>query len=74
MDNFSWMAKMLMLFGVLLLLMGGFLYLMGKISPLGRLPGDILVRRENFTFYFPIVTCLLLSLLLTLFLNLFFRR
>lgn len=74
MDNFSWVAKMLVFCGVLLLLLGGFLYLVGKISPLGRLPGDILVRRENFTFYFPVVTCLLLSLLLTLFLNLFFRR
>ena len=41
---------------------------------LGRLPGDLFIRRENFTFSFPIVTCLILSLLLTLLLNLFFRR
>ncbi|HHW41576.1 MAG TPA: DUF2905 domain-containing protein [Syntrophomonadaceae bacterium] len=74
MDNFSSIAKMLMLFGILLLLGGGLLYLLGRISPLGRLPGDIFVRRGSFTFYFPIVTCLLLSLLLTLVLNLFWRR
>ncbi|NPV29664.1 MAG: DUF2905 domain-containing protein [Firmicutes bacterium] len=74
MDNLAAIAKMLMVFGVLLFLGGGFLLLLGKIAPLGRLPGDLFVQRGNFTFYFPLVTCLLLSLLLTLFLNLFFWR
>ena len=41
--------------------------------PLGRLPGDIVIRRGSSTFYFPIVTCLVVSLLLTLILS-FFRR
>jgi hypothetical protein len=41
--------------------------------PLGHLPGDILVRRGNTTFYFPIVTCLVLSLLVTVLLSLFRR-
>jgi predicted MFS family arabinose efflux permease len=41
--------------------------------PLGRLPGDIIIRRGNSTFYLPIVTCLLLSLVLSLILS-FFRR
>jgi hypothetical protein len=41
---------------------------------LGRLPGDIVVRRENFTFVFPIVTCLVVSVILTLLLWLFGRR
>lgn len=41
--------------------------------PLGRLPGDILVRRENFTFAFPVVTCLVVSVLVSLFLALFRR-
>jgi len=45
-----------------------------RIPFLGRLPGDISVDRGNVHFYFPIVTCLLLSLILTLLLNLFFRR
>ena len=48
--------------------------LAGKIPGVGRLPGDILVQRGNFTFYFPIVTMLVLSLLLTLILNVVFRR
>ncbi|MDH7578427.1 MAG: DUF2905 domain-containing protein [Bacillota bacterium] len=64
----------MMLFGLLLFLGGGILLLLSKITPLGRLPGDLFVQRGNFTFYFPLVTCLLLSLLLTLFLNLFFWR
>jgi len=41
---------------------------------LGRLPGDIVYRRGNFTFYFPLITCLILSLLLTLLLRFFTRR
>jgi hypothetical protein len=41
--------------------------------PLGRLPGDIVVRRGSFTFYFPIVTCVVLSLLATIILS-FLRR
>jgi hypothetical protein len=42
--------------------------------PLGRLPGDIKVSRGNFTFYSPLVTCLVLSVVGTILLNLFFRR
>jgi hypothetical protein len=41
---------------------------------LGRLPGDIIIRRDNFSFYFPITTSIVLSLLLTLIFALFFRR
>lgn len=74
MDNLSGMARVMIGLGLLLLAGGGLLLLLGKISPLGRLPGDIFVRRDNFTFYFPVVTCLLLSLLLSLILNLFWRR
>ena len=46
----------------------------GKIPYLGRLPGDIIIRKGNFTFYFPVVTCIVLSVLLTLIFSLFFRR
>lgn len=38
----------------------------GKFTPLGRLPGDIVVKRPNYTFHFPIVTSILLSIVLTL--------
>jgi len=73
MSDFSALAKMIMGMGLLLLIIGGIMLLFGKIG-LGKLPGDIYIKRENFTFYFPIVTTLLLSLVLSLVLNLLFRR
>jgi hypothetical protein len=74
MDNFSSLGKFLIMGGVILLLVGGLFLLVGKISPLGRLPGDIYFQKGNFKFYFPLITCLLLSLLFTLIINLFLRR
>ncbi|AEG60624.1 DUF2905 domain-containing protein [Desulforamulus ruminis] len=68
------LAKMLIFFGLMLVILGGILLLAGKIPGLGRLPGDIFVQKGNFTFYFPLVTSILLSLLLTVILNLFLRR
>jgi len=66
--------------GRTLLVLGGVLFVIGllfilgaRISGLGRLPGDIVFRKGNFTLYFPLVTSLLLSLLLTAALA-FFRR
>jgi hypothetical protein len=63
----------------LLIAGGAILVLAGLAWPflsryLGRLPGDVVVRRENFTFVFPIVTCLVLSVVLTLLLWIFGRR
>jgi len=52
--------------GLCLLLVGLLLRLGLKLKWLGRLPGDIIIRRENFTFYFPLATSLLLSFLLSL--------
>ena len=61
------MGKLLLLVGVLLVVAGAVLLLGAKLPfRLGRLPGDIVYRGRNTTFYFPIVTCLLLSLGLTL--------
>ncbi len=68
------LARMLIVFGVVLALLGGLLLLAGKIPFLGRLPGDIIIRRENWSFYFPLTTSILLSILLTLLLSLFGRR
>ncbi|MGC8787473.1 MAG: DUF2905 domain-containing protein [Anaerolineae bacterium] len=66
-------GKMLLLFGGMIVLLGLILVLMGRVPFLGRLPGDIVYRRGNFSCYAPIVTCLLLSLLLTIVLNLIIR-
>lgn len=61
------LAKLLILLGAALILAGILLLLVGRLHlPLGRLPGDILYRGKNTTFYFPLATSILLSVLLTL--------
>ena len=67
-------GRLLIIIGGFILVVGLFLALGLRIPFLGKLPGDISIDRGNVHFYFPIVTCLLLSLVLTLLLNLFFRR
>ncbi len=71
---FDSMAKMLIVVGVVLIIVGGLFLLAPKLPFLGRLPGDIAVRRGNWSFYFPLTTSILLSLLLTLLFTLFGRR
>ena len=73
MMDFNEIAKLLILFGIILLGVGLLFLLVGKISFLGRLPGDIYIKRGNFVFYFPIVTSILISIILTVVLNLIFR-
>jgi multisubunit Na+/H+ antiporter MnhG subunit len=67
------LGRVLIVFGVVLVIVGTVLMLFGRIG-LPRLPGDILIRRDGFTFYFPIVTSIVVSLILTLLLNLLFVR
>jgi hypothetical protein len=62
-----------MVFGGILLLMGLLLTAGAKLPWVGRLPGDIAIQRENFSFYFPLMTCLLVSALLSLVFFLFRR-
>jgi hypothetical protein len=59
------MARTLIVLGLALLLAGLLWPYLGQIG-LGRLPGDIIVERKNVTFYFPLMTCLLVSVLLSL--------
>jgi hypothetical protein len=65
-------AKILILFGVLMILVGVGLLFLGKIPFLGKLPGDIHVQKKNFELYFPIVTCIIASILLSLLLSVYF--
>ena len=65
------LGKMLILLGVFIILIGVLLVIGEKIPWVGRLPGDILVRKKNFTFYFPITTSIIISIILTLFFALF---
>ena len=74
MFGFEGFAKLIIIFGVVLALLGGLLLVVGKIPFIGRLPGDIYIQRDNFTFYFPLATSLLISILLTLLFSLFSRR
>jgi DUF2905 family protein len=59
-------GRMLIVFGLLIALVGVVLLLVGRVPWLGRLPGDIHIQRGNWTFYFPLATSLLLSVVLTL--------
>ena len=63
-----------MIGGIVLFLVGGGVYLASKFGiPFGRLPGDIRIEGENGSFYFPIVTSILVSILLTIILNIIVR-
>ncbi|MBI5842065.1 MAG: DUF2905 domain-containing protein [Chloroflexi bacterium] len=67
-------ARYLMLGGVALFLIGGGIFLAAKLGfPLGRLPGDIRIERDGFSFYFPITSSILVSVVLTILSNLISR-
>jgi hypothetical protein len=64
-DGIQHIGKFLIIFGAVIVAIGGLLLLSGKIPWLGRLPGDVIIQKKNFTFYFPLATSILLSLILT---------
>ena len=70
-------AKILFVLGALIMLVGTVLMFAGRLpglGPIGKLPGDILIKRDNFTFYFPITTSILASAILSLLAWFIFRR
>jgi hypothetical protein len=70
----SGFGKIILFAGLLLTLLGAVILLAGKVPFLGRLPGDIHIHKPGFSFHFPLITCLLLSVLLTILLNIFLKR
>jgi len=67
-------ARYLMIGGVILFLVGGGIYLASKFGiPLGRLPGDIHIKGDNGSFYFPVTSSILVSIILTIILNIISR-
>ena len=72
------LGKLLIGFGVVMIVLGGIFLLLGnfagKVPWIGRLPGDIHIQRGNWSFYFPLATSILLSIILTLILSFFGRR
>ncbi len=68
------LGRYLIIGGIVLIVLGGFAYLAGRFGlPLGHLPGDIRIEGKNGVFYFPLATCLLLSLILSVLLTLIGR-
>ena len=65
------LGKLLFLLGVFIILMGLLLMVGEKIPWVGRLPGDIIIKKERFTFYFPLATSVIISIILTLLFTLF---
>ncbi len=54
-------GKIIILIGLVLVVLGVIVLTLGKFIHFGRLPGDLLIKKDNFTFYFPLATCILLS-------------
>jgi hypothetical protein len=75
--DLSSLGKLLLLLAIVIALAGVILMALGNIPFFGKLPGDIVIRRGNSTFFFPIITCIIVSVVLTIFVNLLlwlFRR
>ncbi|MCK5426555.1 MAG: DUF2905 domain-containing protein [Thermodesulfovibrionia bacterium] len=75
-DSFQYIGKLLIIFGIIIVALGVLLLLFKQSGILffGKLPGDIVIRKKNFVFYFPIATSIILSLLLSLILYFIFGR
>lgn len=65
-DGIQYIGRFLIILGIIIVAVGGLLLFSGKVPWLGRLPGDIIIQKKNFTFYFPLATSILLSVILTL--------
>ena len=72
--NFQPIARLIILMGVILVIVGVILYFFKGIPFLGKLPGDIHIEKKNFSFHFPIVTCILLSVILSIVLYLISKK
>lgn len=64
------LGKLIVIIGLGLIVLGGIVMLLGKFTDLGHLPGDIFIKGEHGSFYFPIVSCILVSIILSFILNL----
>jgi uncharacterized protein HemY len=56
-------GKSIIFIGIVLIIVGILVTMAGKMPGAGKLPGDILIKKENFSFYFPLTTCILLSII-----------
>jgi hypothetical protein len=67
-------GRFLMIGGIVLFVIGGLVFLAAKFGiPIGRLPGDIRIERDGFSFYFPLASSILISIVLTIVINVILR-
>jgi len=71
MSEFNLFGKVFLFLGIILIIIGAIFLLAGKFPFSGRLPGDIVIQRKNFIFYFPLGLSILLSIILTIIFRLF---
>ncbi len=69
-EGLQHMGKLLIIAGIVLVAVGAVFVFSGKVPWIGRLPGDIYIQRKNFTFYFPLATSILISIIVSLILYL----
>jgi hypothetical protein len=74
MNEIQHIGKFFVILGIIIIAVGALLLLSGKLPWIGRLPGDILIQKKNITFYFPLATSILVSILLTFIFWFFGRR
>jgi hypothetical protein len=74
MGELSAFGKILIGLGIIMIVIGGLFVIGGKIPFIGRLPGDIAIQKKNFSFYFPITTCIIISVIFSLIMWLLGRR
>ena len=67
-------AKIFIIFGMIFIAIGGLIHLLGRIPGIVKLPGDIFIKKENFTFYFPFTTCIFISIIFSFILFLWNRK
>jgi len=72
-DNFQGIARLLIIAGLAIAVIGGIMFLAGRLPFLGKLPGDIMIKKENVTFFFPIATFVIISIILTVIVNVIIR-
>ncbi|MBI5416736.1 DUF2905 domain-containing protein [Candidatus Poribacteria bacterium] len=74
MSEFSGLGKSLIFFGLIIVIAGLALLVMDKIPFIGKLPGDIYIKKEKFGFFFPITTSIIISIILSILFNLLSRK
>lgn len=71
--NFGNLGKILIFIGIGITILGGIIFLFSRVPFIGKLPGDIYIKKENFSFYLPLTSGIIISIILTIILNIIFR-